>query len=158
VSEQLRRVRAEIPDVPAPTLHDLLSGPGAADPSGLDPAAWTTMCMHAARQALDELQAAGEREGARLAELMLAAARDMSEIIDKVEEELPTLLAEQQERITQKLRDALNAVSPDGYAQISGAELSARIAQEASLFGLRIDVAEELSRLRSHITELEHLL
>src|SRR5690606_14253835 len=32
------------------------------------------------------------------------------------------------------------------------------IAQEASLFSLRIDVAEELSRLRSHIAELGHLL
>src|SRR5690606_7068699 len=42
--------------------------------------------------------------------------------------------------------------------QISGVELSARIAQEASFFALRIDVAEELARLRSHIAELRHLL
>src|SRR5690606_9171254 len=47
---------------------------------------------------------------------------------------------------------------PEGIAQISGAELTARITQEASLFSLRIDVAEELLRLRSHIAELEHLL
>src|SRR5690606_36855731 len=52
----------------------------------------------------------------------------------------------------------LTAASPEGFAQISGAELTARIAQEAWLFSLRIDVAEELSRLRSHIAELEHLL
>src|SRR5690606_27201970 len=37
-------------------------------------------------------------------------------------------------------------------------ELSARIAQETSLFSMRVDVAEELSRLRSHVGELHHLL
>ncbi|MEB2399083.1 MAG: YicC family protein [Alcaligenaceae bacterium] len=159
MSEQLRQARLAIPDVPAPTLIELLNGSsGSDDGAALDAEAWTAMCVDAARQALAELQAAREREGARLAEMMLACSRDMSAIVDRVEHELPAILAEHQERVTQKLRDALQAVSPDGYAHISGAELSARIAQEASLFGLRIDVAEELSRLRSHIDELRHLL
>src|SRR5690606_2815534 len=48
--------------------------------------------------------------------------------------------------------------NPGGFPQISGEELSARIAQETSLFSMRIDVAEELSRLRSHLGELQHLL
>ncbi|WP_442598209.1 YicC/YloC family endoribonuclease [Parapusillimonas sp. JC17] len=158
MSEQLRQARQAIPDVPAPTLADLLNGSGPGDATAFDTEAWMAMCVDAARQALSELQSAREREGARLAEMMLACSRDMSTIVDQVERELPSVLAEHQERVTQKLRDALQAVSPDGYAHISGAELSARIAQEASLFGLRIDVAEELSRLRSHIAELGHLL
>jgi uncharacterized protein (TIGR00255 family) len=52
----------------------------------------------------------------------------------------------------------LAAACPEGFAAISGAELSARIAQEASLFGLRVDVAEELTRLRSHLHELRDIL
>ena len=47
---------------------------------------------------------------------------------------------------------------PGGFNHISGTELSERLAQEANLFALRIDVAEELSRLRSHLEELRHLL
>jgi uncharacterized protein (TIGR00255 family) len=47
---------------------------------------------------------------------------------------------------------------PGGFTHISGAELSERLSQEANLFALRIDVAEELSRLRSHLEELRHLL
>src|SRR5690606_38090919 len=61
-------------------------------------------------------------------------------------------------KIAQRLKDALLAASPEGFALISGEELSARIAQESSLFSLRIDVAEEISRLRSHIAELRHIL
>ena len=89
---------------------------------------------------------------------MLTCAAECSTIVDHVEAELPAILAEHQEKIATRLRDALQAAGADGLAQISGQELSARIAQEASLFGLRVDVAEELSRLRSHIAELQHIL
>jgi uncharacterized protein (TIGR00255 family) len=116
------------------------------------------MCLEATDVALAELQAAREREGQRLAGIMLESASEVAAIVDQVERNLPAILAEHQEKLGNKLRDALQAASPEGYAQISGPELSARIAQEASLFSLRIDVAEELARLRSHIAELQHLL
>ncbi|HUG60191.1 MAG TPA: YicC/YloC family endoribonuclease [Candidimonas sp.] len=158
LASQLQAARQVIPDTPAPRLSELLNGSGGAESASFDPEVWTAMCQEATTQALIELQAAREREGQRLAAMMQECALEVSGIVDQVEKDLPALLAEHQEKISNKLRDALMAVSPDGFAQISGAELSARIAQEASLFSLRIDVAEELSRLRSHIAELEHLL
>src|SRR5690606_26102506 len=79
-------------------------------------------------------------------------------IVDNVEKELPRLLADHRDKLATRLRETLEAASPGGLEQISGAELSARIAQEASLFSLRIDVAEEIARLRSHVGELTHLL
>ncbi|HYG41913.1 MAG TPA: DUF1732 domain-containing protein, partial [Bordetella sp.] len=57
-----------------------------------------------------------------------------------------------------KLRESVEAAFPGGFAHISGPELSERLSQEANLFALRIDVAEELARLRSHLEELRHLL
>lgn len=158
LASQLQAARQVIPDTPAPRLSEMLAGSSGAENNSFDPEVWTAMCQEAIGQALTELQAAREREGQRLAAMMQECAVEVSNIVDQVEKELPALLAEHQEKISNKLRDALLAVSPDGFAQISGAELSARIAQEASLFSLRIDVAEELSRLRSHIAELEHLL
>ncbi len=158
LAAQLQAARGVIPDVPAPRLSELLNGPGATENAGFDPEIWTAMCLEATVQALAELQAAREREGQRLATMMNECAVEVSAIVDQVEEQLPALLAEHQDKISNKLRDTLMAVSPGGFAQISGPELSARIAQESSLFSLRIDVAEELSRLRSHIAELQHLL
>ncbi len=158
LAAQLQAARRVIPDVPAPRLSELLNGPGATENAGFDPEIWTAMCLEATVQALAELQAAREREGQRLATMMDECAVQISAIVDQVEEQLPALLAEHQDKISNKLRDTLMAVSPGGFAQISGPELSARIAQESSLFSLRIDVAEELSRLRSHIAELQHLL
>lgn len=156
MARQLAVARQVIPDIVAPRLLDVLS----AERGELehDSEAWMQMCAQACTQALEQLQAARQREGRRLSDMMLATALEMSRIIDAVEVHLPVLNQAQHERIATRLRDALESVSPDGFAQISGEELSTRIAHEASLFSLRNDVAEELARLRSHLSELQHLL
>lgn len=156
MARQLAVARQVIPDIPAPRLADVLSG--EYGDQAFDPEIWSGMCSQACSQALAQLQAARQREGQRLSEMMLASACEMSAIVDTVEEHLPALTQAYHERITARLRDALESVSPDGFAQISGEELSTRIAHEASLFSLRNDVAEELARLRSHLAELQHLL
>ncbi|MCC2595643.1 YicC family protein [Pusillimonas sp. MFBS29] len=157
IATQLELARQYLPDIAAPSLAELTSASAQNSPS-TDTSVWLSLCTQASTQALTELLAAREREGRRLADMMLECARNITAIVNQVEVELPELLAEHQAKIASKLRDALTAASPEGFAQISGTELTARIAQEASLFSLRIDVAEELSRLRSHIAELEHLL
>jgi uncharacterized protein (TIGR00255 family) len=155
IAAQLAFLRRHIPDIPAPRLSELL-GNIESSSSFLDD--FGPSCMQAMDQALTELQATRDREGQRLATIMLESAAQIGAIIAEVGKQLPELLVEQQEKIAMRLRDALQNASPEGYSQISGAELSARIAQEASLFSLRIDVAEELDRLKSHLSELQHLL
>lgn len=90
--------------------------------------------------------------------MMRECADGVGRIVELVEGHLPQLLAEHREKLATKLRESLEAAFPGGFAHISGAELTERVAQEAGLFALRIDVAEELSRLRSHLEELRHLL
>lgn len=156
IAQQLQLVRQLIPDIPAPSLKELMNGNG--ERSDLDPELWLPMCELACSQALSELHSASIREGRRLADAMLLTSQDIGQIVNQVEQELPAVVNEHQTRIAQRLRDALLAANPEGFALISGAELSARIAQETALFGLRIDVAEELARLRSHLGELSHIL
>ncbi|XOT94177.1 endoribonuclease YicC domain-containing protein, partial [Alcaligenes pakistanensis] len=126
--------------------------------SGMDPEAWLPMISQAFEAALQDLQATREREGQRLAQAMLDIRQDMGAIVDEVEQHLPSILTEQKNKIASRLHDALLQASPDGFALISGEELSARVAHEAAVFSLRIDVAEEITRLRSHLTELELIL
>lgn len=156
IAELLAAARQLIPDVQAPRLADLLAGTNGNEP--LDPDEWTSMATDAGTRALADLRATREREGARLAQMMVECAQGMTRIVQEVETSLPAILEDHQQKLAQRLRDALLAASPEGFALITGEELSARISQEASLYSLRIDVAEELSRLRSHIAELEHIL
>ncbi|MDY0309842.1 MAG: YicC/YloC family endoribonuclease [Castellaniella sp.] len=156
LAEQLQWARRLIPDLPAPTLAELPRT--GTMRGGLDAEIWLPLCEQACEQALAQFSAARQREGKRLAQAMLALADEIDRIVTQVEAELPDLVRQHQDRVAQRLREALEAASPDGFAAIGGAELSARIAQEASLFGLRVDVAEELTRLRSHQQELREIL
>jgi len=158
ISEQLHAVRAVLPDTPAPRLAEILNWPGLPDTRTPDAPTWTQACLSAARQALAQMQDARQREGQRLADMMRDCANQIAAIVSEIEAQLPQLLAEHRERLAGKLREAVESAFPGGFTHISGTELSERLTQEAALFALRIDVAEEISRLRSHLTELEHLL
>jgi len=162
VGALLRQAREVLPDTPAPSLEELLraASTNSADDAGarLNLQVWEPLCLQASAQALHALQQHRQREGERLAQTMLAQAKEISAIVERVAARQPELLSEHQEKIARKLRDALQAASPDGFAHISGAELSARIAQESLLFSLRVDVAEELTRLRAHGEELRGIL
>lgn len=150
--------REVLPDLAPPRMVELMNWPGQRNVEAFDSEAWGLACLNAARQALGELQAARAREGARLAQVMLDCAAQASGIVAEVEQHLPVMLAEHRAKLASKLHDTVCAAFPSGFTHISGAELSERIAQEATLFALRIDVAEELARLRSHFQELKLIL
>src|SRR5690606_23968827 len=108
--------------------------------------------------ALAQLQEARQAEGRRLADMMRERAVEIRAITVQVETHMPQILADYRDRLGRKLHDAVSNAFPGGFQHISGTELSERLAHEATLFTLRIDVAEELSRLQSHLTELERIL
>lgn len=157
LAAQLLAVRRVMPDVRPPTLLELMRANDSTARED-DGAAWQALCLEAVDAALADFQTQRRREGEQLAQAMLGYTRDIHAIVDQAEAALPQIQAAYRERLTHKLRDAMDAVSPGGFEQIGGAELSARISQESMLFSLRVDVAEELTRLRAHLSELERLL
>lgn len=158
LAEQLQAARRVLPDIAAPRLVELFNWPGQRANDALDPQVWGAACMQAAQEALKQLQEGRAREGERLAGMMRDWADGVAAIVELVQNHLPQLLADHRDKLAAKLRESVETAFPGGFTHISGAELSERLSQEANLFALRIDVAEELSRLRSHVAELRHLL
>jgi len=155
----LAEARVHLPDTPAPSLDELLRAASASDTATrADLSVWEPLCLDACTQALQVLQDNRAREGARLAQAMLAHAQAIAAIVATVAARQPELVEEHREKLARKLRDALQAANPEGFSHISGAELSARIAQESLLFSLRVDVAEELTRMTAHVEELRAVL
>ena len=154
---QLNRIRKVLPETASPTLSEIMSLCGPQH-SQVDSDLWLTASQAALEHALIELSAGRLREGKRLAQAMLAIASQIHVIASEVDQQMPALLASHKERLTQKLRETVQHAFPSGFTHISGPELSERLASESSLFALRIDVAEELARLKSHLSELEFLL
>ena len=159
VAAQLHTIRQVIPDATAPSLIEVMTWPdtdASSEPS--DPQQWVEPCVRAMEKAIEQLLEGRVREGARLAASMLEQSHAMTDIVKEVQTHLPDLIKAQREKLAQKLQETVQNAFPGGFAHITGAELSERIASESSLFALRIDVAEELARLRSHIQELAFLL
>ena len=157
VARQLAQVRKILPETASPSFYEMLSSMSAHH-SSIDPDLWMGACQEALTGALSELLSGRQREGHRLSLAMLEIANQIGQIVEAVEQQMPLLIQTQKERLAQKLRDTIAQAFPSGFSHISGPELSERLASESSLFALRIDVAEELTRLKSHLTELGFLL
>jgi len=70
----------------------------------------------------------------------------MRELVAQAAPRMPAVVLEYQERLTAKLRDAVASLDED------------RIRQEVALYAQRIDVDEELTRLSTHLDEVERIL
>lgn len=148
---------SQIPS-PAPSIMEMLSWQTQHCADQDNKRDWAPLLNEAVDLALKDFNANREREGRRLAQALLECANNMQMIITHLQEALPSLLRCQQERIHQKLLESIQAINPDGWTQITGEELSARLSQESHLFALRTDIAEELTRLCSHISELRSII
>jgi uncharacterized protein (TIGR00255 family) len=112
--------------------------------------------LQAARQALAGLRDAREREGARLAAILVERLQHLRSLAKKAAPLLPAVVQKQRERFLERWNEALAA---SGAANsVPSQALQERALNEAAAFAIRIDVAEELARLASHLDEIERLL
>lgn len=113
-----------------------------------------------AQTALDGLTSAREREGKRLAAMLLDRLGQLRQLAKDAQPLIPQLVAQQRQRFIDRWNEALGA---GASATAQGSAITSDMAQdraltEATAFAIRIDVAEELTRLDSHLTEIERLL
>lgn len=112
--------------------------------------------LEAARRCIDGLLEAREREGAKLVAMMRERIATLRALATQAEPLIPAAVQRQRERFLERWQEALSA---SGAGQsLSEQALQERALNEAAAYALRIDVAEELSRLRAHLDETERLL
>jgi uncharacterized protein (TIGR00255 family) len=114
------------------------------------------LALDAARRCVSALREARAREGARLEAVLRERVEHLRALADKAEPLVPAAVARQQQRFLDRWKEALEVT---GAAQTIGEEaLRERALNEAAAFAIRIDVAEELARLRAHLDEIGRLL
>ena len=112
--------------------------------------------MAAARRCVEGLREARAREGARLVAMLQERTTRLRELAAQAEPLLPHVVQRQQARFIERWNEALASVQ--SAAAVPAQALHERAMAEAASYAIRIDVAEELSRLRSHLDEIERLL
>ncbi len=86
------------------------------------------------------------REGSKLATVISEKVSRMQSLAREIEPRIPAAQAAFNERLRQRLLESLQTVDDE------------RIRQEVAIFAARIDVAEELVRLCTHLEEVRRVL
>jgi uncharacterized protein (TIGR00255 family) len=139
-------VLAELPQAAPLSVSEVLRWPGMLTDDSPAFEALQPEIAGLVGQVLDELIASRRREGDKLAEMIRGRIERMRDLVASVQPRVPALVAEYQEKLATRLRDAAATLDDD------------RIRLEVGLFAQRVDVAEELSRLSTHLDEVERIL
>lgn len=145
IAQTLNELQQHFPQAQPVNLVDVFKLPGVLQSEALDADALAQSIQSGLSQAIDELIAARQREGEKLKQVLLDRLQGVREQISIVKPLLPALVSQYQEKLTTKLREAMQADDD-------------RVRQEMVLYAQRIDVDEELARLNSHITEMDRIL
>ncbi len=103
---------------------------------------------------LKGLMQARAREGARLAQTLLERTAQLRELAAQASPLIPQLVEQQRQKFLERWREAM-ALGADAMLPEAAQD---RALNEATAFAIRIDVAEELTRLAAHLDEIDHLL
>jgi uncharacterized protein (TIGR00255 family) len=148
--EELRKlaeiVRRELPAATPLRAADVLRWPGVLAEGRVSDSELREQAGKLAATVIDELSAARRREGAKLAAVILERVAAMRKAVAVVAPLVPEAITAYQEKLAQRLRDALGSADDE------------RLRQEIAVFGMKIDVDEELQRLKTHLDEVERVL
>lgn len=134
-------------DNPAPINPlEIMAWPGVLGGAQDDQAQLTAQASQLFSQAVDDLKVQRAREGVELKKLLEERLVSISERVATLRQMMPSLL----DAHRQKLIDRFN----EARLELDGT----RVEQELVLLAQKIDVAEELDRLDTHITETRHVL
>jgi uncharacterized protein (TIGR00255 family) len=146
LAEWATQVRAIHPEARPPSVAELLAWPGMFRREAVAGEELTALALQLLASVLDDLTASRAREGDKLRSYLLERAQQIESLRLEVSPRIPELVRQYQERLSQRLREAL------------GQDEEERVRLEVVLYASRIDVEEELARLGVHVTELRRVL
>jgi uncharacterized protein (TIGR00255 family) len=140
------QVQKALPQATPLRVADVLRWPGVVAEPKADEDATRALAADLCRKALDELVASRMREGAKLAAAIAEGVAAMRRPIDQAAPLVPQSIAAYQAKLSEKLREALGSNDDD------------RVRTELAIFAAKVDVDEELTRLRTHLDEVDRNL
>ena len=133
------------------TVGQIMRSPDVIDfsnDSEDDEQALMTAIKTVLENALDNLNAMRKTEGDKLKNDLLAHVDEVEKLVSKIEQRAPIVAENFRKRIDERVRNILSATQVD----------EARLLQEVALFADKSCIDEELTRLKSHISQYRKLM
>ena len=146
LADAATQVRHLVPDAAPLSTAEILRWPGVLIEPAVAPELLVETVNGLVDRALAELAAARRREGSKLADVLLARCADIDAQVARVAPRIPAIHAAYAEKLGARLREAGLDPNED------------RMKQEIALFATKVDVAEEISRLQTHVAEVRRVL
>ncbi|MES1981540.1 MAG: YicC/YloC family endoribonuclease [Pseudomonadota bacterium] len=139
-------VRAAFPGAGELSVGEVLRWNGILESTTLSPDVLRSTTLDLVQQALQEFAAARSREGSKLSEFLAQRVAQIESLCTAVAPRIPLAIAAYEEKLRHRLQSMIQS------------EEDERLRQEIVLFASKIDLDEELSRLRTHLTEMTRVL
>ena len=144
-------VQAWLPTAKGISVSDALRLAGNGNAVQVD---WQEVVPALAESAVTALIDARAREGKRLADMLKDRLSQLRDLAAQAGPLVPQLVEQQRQRFLERWQEAMGLTE----SQVTPEAARERALSEATAFAIRIDVAEELSRLGAHLDELTRLL
>lgn len=140
------QVRGVLPNARELSVADVLNWSGILESAALSAETLRAALLGLLQQALAEFAASRQREGEKLKAFLLERVTQIETLRTGVSPRIPGAIAAYEARLRARLLEAL------------GSEDDERVRQEITLYASKIDVDEELSRLQTHLGEMQRVL
>ncbi len=148
------RAQDAFPKAQELSIAEILRWSGVVSEPRGEEEGWIAATVEAGKAALAVLMESRQAEGKALVDVLTSITGKMRDIVKTIEPKVPQYVAQYQEKLTERLSEALAAQEQAK----AGAELMERIRQEVVLYAVRIDIAEEFARLKTHLQAVDSAL
>ena len=146
------QVRMWLPDAPLLSVSEVIRMASHSNPVAQQD--MTADVMALAKTVIAQLCDARHREGLKLADDLHSRAKQMHTLSDQALPLVPQAVALQKQKFLERWREAMALAD----AQALPESVHERALAEAASFAIRADVAEEITRLKTHLDEIARLL
>jgi len=146
LAQASRKVRGALPEAQPLRVGEVLQWPGMLQNDEAGTEALREASVALVKAAIEEFAATRAREGDKLNAMLIERIARMQERLSQIQPQVPEAITAYQDRLAARLREVLAASDEE------------RIRQEIAMFGVKIDVAEELNRLGAHLEEVRRVL
>jgi uncharacterized protein (TIGR00255 family) len=143
------------------SVHELLRWPGVIEEAEIGQETLQADVALTLKTVLDAFIGSRAREGAALQAVLESRIDAMETIVQRITPLVPKVIAQFQQKVIERMQEALGlSLQPETSAAptLTREDALERIRQEVTLYGIRIDIAEELARLAAHLVETRHIL
>lgn len=159
LSQLQQQIHIHFPQAQPLSTNELLQWPGVITGKDISQEDLQQEILNILKNTLQQFVQSRAREGEALKQIVLERVVQMEEIVTRITPLMPQVVANFQQKSIERMQEALGiALQGNTSPSLSQDEVIERIRQEVTLYGIRLDVAEELSRLATHLKEIHHIM